>query len=121
MFGPRHAGGVVERVPAEVTYELRHRVLGRGASPADVAAADDDDPESGHVAHLADGVVVGTGTIRRRPLPGDGAAGWQIRGMAVDVGQPSGARRSEWACQASAQVGGGGESACRRGTMSQVP
>ncbi len=75
----------MERVPPEVTYELRHRVLGRGASPADVAAVDDADPESGHVAHLVDGAVVGTGTIRRRPLPGDGVPGWQIRGMAVEA------------------------------------
>lgn len=75
---------VVEAAAPAETYELRHRVLGRGASPADVARPDDHDPSSGHVVARLGGAVVGTGTVRRQapPFPSD-LPGWQIRGMAV--------------------------------------
>lgn len=79
-----HYGAVVERVAAAETYELRHRVLGRGRSPADVAAPDDEDPDSGHFVVRVDGEIVGTGTVRRRSLAAaDPRSQWQIRGMAV--------------------------------------
>lgn len=76
---------MVTSVGAEETYDLRHRVLGRGATAADVAAADDDDPDSGHFVIKVDGAVVATGTVRRRgsPRAGDGSH-WQVRGMAVE-------------------------------------
>jgi ribosomal protein S18 acetylase RimI-like enzyme len=76
---------MVVRVRAEETYDLRHQVLGRGASAAEVADADDDDPDSGHFVIRTDGVVVATGTVRRRvsPRAADGRH-WQVRGMAVE-------------------------------------
>lgn len=70
-------------VPGVETYELRHRVLGRGTTPADVESADDSDPDSGHYAIKIDGDVVATGTIRRKPSPRGQEQAWQIRGMAV--------------------------------------
>lgn len=75
----------MKRVPAEVTFPLRLRVLGRGARPADLARADDDHPDSAHFASCRNGQVVATGTVRRRqpPFPTD-SDGWQIRGMAVE-------------------------------------
>lgn len=76
---------MVERVRAEETYALRHRVLGRGASADDVAAADDDDPDSGHFVIRKEGAVVATGTVRRRNSPrAAGGQHWQVRGMAVE-------------------------------------
>jgi len=83
LFG--HDELMVMQVRADETYDLRHRVLGRGATAADVAAADDDDPDSGHFVIKADGVVVATGTVRRRASPRavDGSH-WQVRGMAVE-------------------------------------
>ena len=75
----------VEAVAADDTYELRHRVLGRGRTPADIAAADDAEPDSAHFAVRIDGAVVATGTVRRRRSPHGGAgAQWQVRGMAVE-------------------------------------
>lgn len=79
-----HHEAMIERVPAVETYELRHRVLGRGDSPAGIAADDDGDPASGHFAHRIDGHVVATGTIRRRTTPAGVESAWQIRGMAVE-------------------------------------
>lgn len=78
-------GLVVELVPADETYDLRHRVLGRGRTPSDLAAADDGDPDSGHFAIKLDGDVVATGTVRRRTSPRDERGSqWQVRGMAVE-------------------------------------
>lgn len=82
-----HDEAVVERVAAIETYELRHRILGRGDSPAAAAVADDGEPDSGHFVHRMDGLVVATGTIRRRPPPEHNGPGWQIRGMAVEPDQ----------------------------------
>lgn len=45
---------MVETVDAAETYALRHAVLGRGRTPGDVAAEDDDDPNSGHYATKID-------------------------------------------------------------------
>jgi GNAT superfamily N-acetyltransferase len=81
---------VVTRVPAEVTFPLRHQVLGRHAHPAELARPDDDAPDSGHFV-IRDGSdeVLATGTVRRQsaPPPLRGDVGWQIRGMAVVEGQ----------------------------------
>lgn len=78
-----HDGVVADVVPAVETYELRHRVLGRGTTPAHVKSADDLDLDSGHYAVKIDGVVVATGTIRRKPSPRGEERAWQIRGMVV--------------------------------------
>lgn len=78
-----HDGVVADLVPAVETYELRHRVLRRGKTPADVKSADDLDPGSGHYAVKIEGVVVATGTVRRKPSPRGEERAWQIRGMAV--------------------------------------
>jgi ribosomal protein S18 acetylase RimI-like enzyme len=76
---------MVEIVAALETYELRHRVLNRGPTPADAAAKDDGDPDSAHFAIKIDGAVVATGTVRRRDSPRGGVGShWQIRGMAVE-------------------------------------
>ena len=75
----------VEAVAAEDTYALRHRALGRGRTPADIAAADDAEPESAHFAVRLERAVVATGTVRRRRSPRGGpGAQWQVRGMAVE-------------------------------------
>lgn len=79
---------VVERVPAEVTFPLRLRVLGRGVRPADLARADDQHPDTGHFASRRGDEVVATGTVRRRqPHFRKERDGWQIRGMAVEEGE----------------------------------
>lgn len=75
---------MVEQVPAEATFPLRLRVLGRGARPGDLARADDDHPDSAHFASCRNGRVVATGTVRRQPPFPTDADGWQIRGMAVE-------------------------------------
>jgi ribosomal protein S18 acetylase RimI-like enzyme len=75
---------MIERVPATLTYELRHRVLGRGSSPADIEVDEDRDPQSGHFAHRSGGQIVAVGTIRRKRAPTGADPAWQIRGMAVD-------------------------------------
>ncbi|HVE90814.1 MAG TPA: GNAT family N-acetyltransferase [Actinomycetota bacterium] len=75
----------MERVRARETFELRHRVLRRGTTPAGVGAPDDDQPDSAHFVVRESGRVVATGTVRRRrPPPPDSADGWQVRGMAVE-------------------------------------
>lgn len=76
---------MVEEVDATETFELRHRVLGRGRAPADLARPDDQHPDTAHLAVRQDGRVVATGTVRRRPSPDHaGDCHWQIRGMAVE-------------------------------------
>jgi GNAT superfamily N-acetyltransferase len=75
---------MIEVVDASETFSLRHSVLGRGRVPADVAARDDSHPDAGHFAVRMGGVVVATGTVRRRQAPSGGSGPhWQIRGMAV--------------------------------------
>jgi ribosomal protein S18 acetylase RimI-like enzyme len=78
---------VVARVSADVTFPLRHRVLGRHARPEELARPDDNAPDSGHfVVYSSEGEVVATGTVRRHaaPPPLEAEQGWQVRGMAVD-------------------------------------
>ena len=77
---------MVERVSADVTFPLRHRVLGRHARPEELARPDDDAPDSGHFAvYGTQGEVVATGTVRRQaaPPPLEAEQGWQVRGVAV--------------------------------------
>lgn len=75
---------VAEPVPAPATYELRHRILGRGRTPEEVRTPDDEHPDSGHYAIRRDGAVIATGTVRRRATPSGEAPAWQIRGMATE-------------------------------------
>jgi GNAT superfamily N-acetyltransferase len=75
----RHA--VREVTPAE-TADLRRRVL-RGGRP--VALPGDDEPAFHLGAFDEDGVLLGTGNVRRDPAPWDpGAPAWRLRGMATD-------------------------------------
>ncbi|HVL92691.1 MAG TPA: GNAT family N-acetyltransferase [Acidimicrobiales bacterium] len=79
----------VERVPAEVTFPLRQRVLRPHQRVEDMALPGDDDPHSGHFAAIdGDGRVVGTATVRReRPPWEDGTVdAWRLRGMATEEG-----------------------------------
>jgi GNAT superfamily N-acetyltransferase len=73
---------VREVAPAE-TAELRRQVL-RGGRP--VALPGDDDPAF-HVGVFEDGVLVGTGNVRRDPAPwAPDVPAWRLRGMATDPG-----------------------------------
>lgn len=68
--------------PGEVV-DLRHRLL-RAGQPRETAIWEgDDEATSHHAVAERDGVIVGVGSVIRRPWPlGDGPA-FQLRGMAV--------------------------------------
>jgi hypothetical protein len=60
----------IDRVPAQVTYPLRQRVLRPGRPLTSVVLAGDDDPVTGSfAARDASGEVVGTATVRPEPCP----------------------------------------------------
>ena len=75
----------IQEVDVTATHDLRRLVLREGRPDADVDYAEDDLPETFHLAAVAgDGDVVGVATwapapTERRP----GAAAWRLRGMAV--------------------------------------
>src|SRR5215218_740458 len=76
----------IDRVPAEVTYPLRQRVLRRGRPLTSVVLAGDEDPVTGSfAARDASGEVVGTATVRPEPCPWrpDEPGAWRLRGMAT--------------------------------------
>ena len=79
----------VRRVPAPVTWPLRHQVLRPHQSVADQALPDDDDPDVASFAALDDGgQVLATARVAPAPAPAgledlhQGAV-WQLRGMAT--------------------------------------
>lgn len=77
----------VRRVAAEVTFELRQRVLRPHQTVADMALPGDDDADTGHFAALTPtGQVVGTASVRREPPPWDvdASPAWRLRGMATE-------------------------------------
>ena len=76
----------IDRVPAEVTYPLRQRVLRAGRPLPSAALAGDDNPVTGSfAARDPSGEVVGTATIRLEPCPWrpDEPRAWRLRGMAT--------------------------------------
>ena len=75
----------VRPISADELIDLRHRVL-RAALPRESAIFDGDlEPTTAHVGAFDDeGRLVGCVTLVRRPTP-EGAAAWQLRGMAVDA------------------------------------
>lgn len=76
---------VVRRVAAPETAELRRAVL-RGGRP--VALPGDDDPSVVHVGAYDDGVLLGTGNVRREPAPwAPEVPAWRLRGMATAEGR----------------------------------
>jgi len=85
------SGVRLERVSGAATVGLRQRVLRPHQRPAEVVFPGDGDPETAHVAALADhGEIVAVGTVGRQPSPlatGDAPAparsDWRIRGMAT--------------------------------------
>lgn len=82
----------VERVPAEVTFRLRQRVLRPHETLDQLALRGDDAPDAGHFAAYDEaGDVVGTATVRRHPPPWDpdDARAWRLRGMATADGMRS--------------------------------
>ncbi len=70
---------------AEVTYDLRRRVLREGHPDASVAFAGDTEPGAFHLAVIDEGSVVAVasahpaGTVHR-----PGRRSWRVRGMAVE-------------------------------------
>jgi GNAT superfamily N-acetyltransferase len=79
----------IDRVPPEVTYPLRQRVLRPGQPVRTVTLAGDDDPRTGSfAARNADGDVVATATVRPEPCPWrpEDAGAWRLRGMATAEG-----------------------------------
>lgn len=83
MVGP---GIIVERVPPEVTFDLRHRVL-RSGMPADsVRLPADEHPDSAaFAARTAEDEVVGTAIVAPEPCPWapERSDAWRLRGMAT--------------------------------------
>ena len=80
----------VREVTADEIQPLRQRVLRPHQQLDELREPDDDAPDSAAFAAVDDaGVVVATGTVKRRPPPfphpGDVPA-WQLGAMAVDPG-----------------------------------
>jgi GNAT superfamily N-acetyltransferase len=76
----------VERVPPELTYPLRQRVLRPHQPVREVRFPGEDDVRSGtYAASTADGEVVGTVTVHPEPCPWRpaDAGAWRLRGMAT--------------------------------------
>jgi ribosomal protein S18 acetylase RimI-like enzyme len=80
---------VVARVPPQVTYPLRQRVL-RPGRPVNAARLDvDDDPRTATLAaRTPTGEVVGTTIVYPEPCPWlpDRPHAWRLRGMATEPG-----------------------------------
>jgi GNAT superfamily N-acetyltransferase len=75
---------LVRVAPVSQTIDLRHRVLRAGLAVETAHFDGDDEPDAIHLVAELDGRVVGCCTLIRRPF--EGAAGWQLRGMAVEPG-----------------------------------
>jgi GNAT superfamily N-acetyltransferase len=76
----------IDRVPAELTYPLRRRVLRPHQTVESLRLPGDDHPATGtFAARTPDGEVVGTATVRAEPCPWrpDHAGAWRLRGMAT--------------------------------------
>jgi GNAT superfamily N-acetyltransferase len=75
----------VVEVDAEACLDLRRRVLRAGTPSTEPSFAEDDRPETFHLAAIADGRVLSVVTFTPQPLvsrPGAHAA--QLRGMATE-------------------------------------
>ena len=77
----------VEQVPVEDIYELRFEVLRRDTPSDNVRFAQDEDPETRHLAvRDENGTVVAASTWSPRPFPDrPDAPAVQLRGMAVSA------------------------------------
>ena len=79
----------IREVDVTATHDLRRLVLREGRPDADVHYAEDDLPDTFHLAAVTDdGSVVGVATWA--PAPSDrrpGAVAWRLRGMAVHPDQ----------------------------------
>jgi GNAT superfamily N-acetyltransferase len=73
----------VRRAGPEEVVELRWRVLRAGRPREDAVWDGDREPETRHWVAEHDGRVVGTATVLKRPMQGDPARPWQLRGMAT--------------------------------------
>jgi GNAT superfamily N-acetyltransferase len=76
----------VERVAAELTYELRQRILRPHEALYQLRLPGDDDPLAGtFAARTADGTVVGTAIVLPQECPWrpDDEGAWRLRGMAT--------------------------------------
>jgi GNAT superfamily N-acetyltransferase len=83
---PSVHGVQVVRVPPEVTYDLRGRVLRPGLPLERVRWPADDDPDAAAFAATDErGEVVGTALVYPEPCPwqSDRLGAWRLRGMAT--------------------------------------
>ncbi len=71
----------IRPVSVESILDLRHAVLRAGLPRSTARFEGDDDPGTIHLAAIEADRVVGCVTLIERPL--EGAAAWQLRGMAV--------------------------------------
>ncbi len=75
----------LQRVPALVVQPLRFAILRPDHPYADSVYPHDDDPDTLHVALLRDGVVVGSVTAMRQPIPDqDDPSHWRLRGVTLN-------------------------------------
>lgn len=77
----------VERVSAAEARPLRRALLHPGLPLDATDYPGDADDLALHVGSLLDGVLIAIGTIHPQPLPGDRAAAWRVRDLAVEHGQ----------------------------------
>jgi GNAT superfamily N-acetyltransferase len=77
----------VREITALDAHPLRRSVLRRGLADADVRFPQDDDPRSFHLGVFDDEVLLAVATFTPAATPWrEGAAAWQLRGMAVEDG-----------------------------------
>ena len=73
---------LIRPASADELIDLRHRVLRAGLERETAMFPGDDDPATRHFAALLDARIVGCVTLHRNEW--NGAAAWQLRGMAID-------------------------------------
>src|SRR5690349_21858872 len=82
---------VIRELSALDAHPLRKHVLRRGIADPDVHYPQDDDPRSFHLGAYDGDRLVGVASFTPAPTPyREGAAAWQLRGMAVDDPQQRG-------------------------------
>jgi ribosomal protein S18 acetylase RimI-like enzyme len=105
----------IRPIPAEMTHDLRHRVLRPHQPLAEMAYPGDDDPGTFHLGAFPAGgvggaVPLGIVSMYAEPMPGDPRAGdLRLRGMAVEPGRQGrglGAALVAAALTAARQAGG---------------
>lgn len=83
----------VERVPADLSYELRHRVLRPHQRVQDMRFPGDDETRAGTYAAFGPAdEVIGVATVRPEACPWlpDETEAWRLRGMATAEGRRGG-------------------------------